>query len=344
MRIFLYEFITGGGLLADDAPPGGSLLAEGRAMALALAEDLSQVDGVEVALMRDARLECNLPTACRVVEVADQHQEREMFAGLASACDATIVIAPEFDGILLNRSEAVLAAGGSLLSCPPETIRIAADKQRTAELLSDAGVPVPAGRLIEPGAQLSFEDARGMILKPNDGAGSMGVRRVESPETLPTELGESMWRLEEYCRGKPASCAVLCGTSSQVSLPACAQYIDHDSAFAYLGGSVMYDSQQSRRARELAERAVSAMSNPTGYVGVDMILGEAADGSDDFVIEVNPRLTTSYVGLSEVAETNLAAAMLDIAQGDEPHVRWREGCVEFDADGTIRRASTVLSR
>jgi predicted ATP-grasp superfamily ATP-dependent carboligase len=72
-----------------------------------------------------------------------------------------------------------------------------------------------------------------------------------------------------------------------------------------------------------------------GYVGVDLVLGDAADGSQDYAIEINPRLTTSYVGLRQLAEFNLAEAMLVAAAGKlEQPLRWKPGHVRFSSDGS----------
>ena len=66
-------------------------------------------------------------------------------------------------------------------------------------------------------------------------------------------------------------------------------------------------------------------------------LGDAADGSRDFAIEVNPRLTTSYVGLRALAEFNLADAMLKVAAGEDVEpFRWKPGRVRFAPDGAGR--------
>ena len=94
----------------------------------------------------------------------------------------------------------------------------------------------------------------------------------------------------------------------------------------------------ARRANELAARAVAALPNPLGlgYVGFDLVLGDAPNGQDDVVIEINPRLTTSYVGLRALARENLAAAMLDAACGRAPRLSFADRQLEFDSDGTIR--------
>ena len=87
-----------------------------------------------------------------------------------------------------------------------------------------------------------------------------------------------------------------------------------------------------KRAQRIAAAAIDGLTGLFGYLGVDVVLG---DDGRDWAIEINPRLTTSYVGLRALAETNLAAAMLDMAHGKTPDLRWHGGSVEFRTDGTI---------
>lgn len=53
-----------------------------------------------------------------------------------------------------------------------------------------------------------------------------------------------------------------------------------------------------------------------------MILGRREDGGDDRVLEVNPRLTTSFVGLRRWTDRNLLMALLAVADGDRPPDGW----------------------
>ncbi len=63
-----------------------------------------------------------------------------------------------------------------------------------------------------------------------------------------------------------------------------------------------------------------------GFVGLDLLLGDRP--SEDCVIEINPRLTTSYVGLRRMIHGNLAARLFDLETGavsccaTEDSVRW----------------------
>jgi predicted ATP-grasp superfamily ATP-dependent carboligase len=57
----------------------------------------------------------------------------------------------------------------------------------------------------------------------------------------------------------------------------------------------------------VAEKIVKSFRDLRGYIGVDLVLTE----EEAVVIEVNPRLTTSYVGLRRVANFNPAQAIVD---------------------------------
>jgi predicted ATP-grasp superfamily ATP-dependent carboligase len=81
--------------------------------------------------------------------------------------------------------------------------------------------------------------------------------------------------------------------------------------------------------------AVECLPPTVGYVGIDLVLGPAADGSEDVVIEVNPRLTTSYVGLRRLLRNNLAEVMLHVVAGRKPDLFLACQHVGFDNEGQV---------
>jgi predicted ATP-grasp superfamily ATP-dependent carboligase len=140
--------------------------------------------------------------------------------------------------------------------------------------------------------------------------------------------------VQPYLRGRATSVTCLVGPHGCTPLPAAEQRLSADGRLRYEGGSVPLPPPWDERARRLAVRAVRAVPGLRGYVGVDVVLGEATDGSGDAVIEINPRLTTSYVGLRRLARFNLAEALLTVAGGGRlPDLDWGEGPVRFRADG-----------
>jgi predicted ATP-grasp superfamily ATP-dependent carboligase len=102
-----------------------------------------------------------------------------------------------------------------------------------------------------------------------------------------------------------------------------------------LGGSLPLELAAAARARRLAVRAVSSLPQPAGYVGVDLVLGVDPAGSGDAVIEINPRPTTSYVGLRALARSNLAEALIAIAAGHGVELCWNSGEISFTSAGEI---------
>ncbi|MEX2175690.1 MAG: ATP-grasp domain-containing protein [Pirellulaceae bacterium] len=339
MQIFVYEFVTGGGMLtAGSERPAGSLLAEGRAMAAASTADLCRIPGVRVVTTRDERLPPFHPPECQVRLLGEKDQPRKIVAELAAASDWSLLIAPETNGQLHALTSLVADAGGRLLSPAAAVVELASDKQRTIEYLTAHGVPCPAGRIlgdhIPPPSELFPA-----VIKPNDGCGSRGVRKLATPAAMVPWLVENSLagpaRIERFVPGLAASVAVLCGQTQRIPLPACQQLLSADDRFTYLGGQLPLAARLNRRAQRLALAAIETLPDPVGYLGVDLVLGEATDGSQDYAIEINPRLTTSYVALRALCRTNLAEAMLAVAQGEPPALSWRKLALQFTAGGRV---------
>jgi predicted ATP-grasp superfamily ATP-dependent carboligase len=61
-------------------------------------------------------------------------------------------------------------------------------------------------------------------------------------------------------------------------------------------------------AERLAAAVATAMPGLWGYAGIDFL----QTGTGPVVLEVNPRLTTSYVGLRAALGINVAARVLDL--------------------------------
>jgi len=68
-----------------------------------------------------------------------------------------------------------------------------------------------------------------------------------------------------------------------------------------------------------------------GYLGIDVLIPDAAPETP-LLVEINPRLTTSYTGYRQLCRDNLAAMWLSEYSPAES-LRWRSGQVEFDSAG-----------
>jgi predicted ATP-grasp superfamily ATP-dependent carboligase len=302
--VFVYEDVTATGAGGDQrSPPAPSLLAEGRAMLDAVTADFAAVPDV------------------RVITSTDRG-----FVEQARAADYTLVIAPECGCRLEHLCQEVLRAGGRLLGPSPDAVRLAADKRMLARHWEQHAVPTPS--TWELGQEPSD---RPLVIKPRDGAGSQGLELVLRPFPPNRREREKKLIAQEYVPGFAASVAFLVGPAGPVPLVPCQQLLSDDGRFVYLGGRLPIPDDRARRAVRVATAAVACVPGLAGYVGVDVVLG---DDGRDWAIELNPRLTTSYVGLRALARFNLAAAMLAAVRGEPlPELNWRAGWIEFTPDG-----------
>ena len=336
MHVFLYEWVTGGGLVEETGSFPESLLAEGSAMLTALAEDFVSLDDCQVSVLRDIRIDDLRFPQCDVTEVHSRAHHEEEIARLAAGADHTILIAPELDGILEQTVSIASRAGGNLLGPSTDFVKLTADKHRTCQVCAEAGIRTPQAVLLAADAErLPTDFNYPGVLKPVLGAGSQHTFLVSSARDEPPPYP---WprRLEEYCVGMPVSVSFLCGPDHRVPLLPCRQKLSSDDRLRYLGGSLLLEEELAQRATELAEKVLATLPPALGYVGVDLVLGRAQDGSEDYFVEVNPRLTTSYVGLRAAAEGNIASALLANALGQVSSLNFRTEPLEFSADGMIQ--------
>jgi predicted ATP-grasp superfamily ATP-dependent carboligase len=323
MRLFIYEMISAGALGNDAAP---SLRGEGWAMLAAIVEDFSKVPGVEVVtVVDDLCPECP-KWNCRLVYPLI---ESDVFCERAAAADYALIIAPEFKNHLATRTELVLEAGCRLLGSVPDAVRLTGDKLRTASWLAERGIPTPPTQEIEVWGPSSLQGPR--VCKPRYGAGSQSMCLLQGPYDFPPGDADIE---QPYVPGQPASVAFLIAPHQIVPTPGATQRLSDDGRFQYLGGRTPLPKPLRDRAQSLARRAVESVPGLFGYIGVDLILGDAADGTGDVVIEINPRLTTSYIGLRQLAHTNLAEVWWRLACGETvEEIAWSDNIVDFSADG-----------
>jgi predicted ATP-grasp superfamily ATP-dependent carboligase len=307
-RILIYEFVTGGGWPEAESLSG--LAGEGMAMLQAILTDFQ--------LWGQAYLITTLDTGDRSYlqpyEAARSLIEGRLskLADLAAQVDAALIIAPESDGILTRLSSLVEEIGTQLLGTSSRGVAIAGNKWDCFLRFRQDGLPTPNTRRTSCAEAAAVAEELGfpLVVKPVDGVGCEGVSLVSDSSSLDLalELISSMPKdvlLQQYLAGTHASVSLLASAAGVLPLSLNEQIINLGIPFQYEGGVVPLEHRQRHQAMAYARRAVSLVPGLRGYVGVDMVLAE----NQCYVIEINPRLTTSYVGLRQVININLAEAI-----------------------------------
>jgi predicted ATP-grasp superfamily ATP-dependent carboligase len=327
--LLVHEYVTGGGWPAAEPP---RFAGEADAMLRAVLEDFREWGRFTVVTTRDRRVGGAALPADRVVwldggerAVADRVADapgdpaaggrpgyRAALLEAAAGCEAALVIAPETGGALERTCTWLHGAGLSLLGSTPAAIAVAADKWECSRRFLGAGLPAPETVCVAPRDAAAAARRLGLpvVFKPLDGAGCDGVAVVGAEAelrpalTLPALAGAETILVQRWVAGEAASVSLLVAGERVLPLSLNSQELRLGIPCAYEGGEAGIDHARRDEAFDLAARAVGLVPGLRGYVGVDLVL--APEGC--FLMEINPRLTTSYVGLRRALDFNLAEA------------------------------------
>lgn len=310
MLVFVCETVTGGDFVGTSLP--SSLIAEGTLMRDTLIGDLEDLPGVRVVTTHDARLPA--PPRGDSTSIDENDDRRAIWAALAGEAHCVWPIAPETDGVLENLVGFFATHSRRVIAPDVETLRICASKTETAAVLAEAGVPIVPTLNFEdvpPGAPGPF------VIKPDDGAGAIDVAIHERMPAAPYPAGSI---LQPLIAGTPASLVILCQSGRTHVLCASRQHVEPFDGHLRFSGVTVGALPVTDQLRDIAGRIGEALPGLHGICGVDYI--ETIEGP--LVIEINPRLTTSYAGLRASLGVNPLAFVAELIRDGEvpdlPHL------------------------
>ncbi|WP_042268022.1 ATP-grasp domain-containing protein [Paraburkholderia heleia] len=345
IKIFVFEYLTGGGIDPAHAGAGNladlsALIVEGRVMRDALVNDLRVLDGVSVSFASSRFETVTSPLAhCTA---APGEQMTAFVARVARQHDYAWIIAPECDGLLLHLYDAVGAA--RWLGCAKEAIRVASSKSATSACLAAHGIAttpaVEPGQCLADAAHGGSEGGR-WVVKPDDGAGGLDTFVFDrfAQACAEYEARAAAARnpvLQAWVEGEPLSLSLICedgraelvsinrqhiGVSAMDRSDGAGEAQAHAASVLEFDGvsvnQIALSSEKGRELAALAQRVAQALPGLRGFAGIDVVWHPQRG---PVVIEVNPRLTVAYAGLSAALGANLASGLL-AAHGVRPERR-----------------------
>ncbi len=242
-------------------------------------------------------------------------------ARIAPSCDYGLVIAPDH---LLARYTMLVEQFTNNIGCGSMSTAVCANKQKTAKILRSHGIPVPD----EPGTGKR-------VVKPISGCGASGVRLTDK------RTGDGEFS-QQYIDGEHLSVSIVC---NRIVGEACLNFsgeppvvlainrqlvtVDSSGQFHYEGGETPIDHARKKEIAAVALKAVNVLGCQ-GYCGVDIVLSDKA-----YVVDVNPRITTSLVGIAACLKEEIAEIIIAAAHGSAPKDLHLSGRVRFDKDGKV---------
>lgn len=303
MRHFLFEFITGGGLSGQALPE--TLIREGEIMIQTLLDELIEAGYSEIVLTRDNRID---PIDKKAEQHIVQQSLEDELPALIKTSDITWLIAPETDESLVTLAELFIKHGKLFIGSTPEAIRIATSKLSSNKRFLDSEINIVETRLLSDAVP---ESQSGWIVKPDDGVGAESCYFIRDKSHLSEIISakkDNNFIMQPYIEGTHMSMSLLV-FDNDVRLLACnRQYITiKEDAVSLTAIGVNECLYLKNEMMALAKNIVSRISGFAGYIGVDLIESE----NKLFVLDINPRFTTAYAGLSRSLGCNITAIILD---------------------------------
>lgn len=240
---------------------------------------------------------------------------------LAPTCDMGLVIAPDH---LLSKYTFLLEQATHNLGCGFMTVALCANKVQTKKILLENGVSVPLEN--PPGKR---------VIKPIKGCGASGVRITDGAP------GKGEFA-EQFIEGEHYSVSLVI---NRVIGDACAYYsgnppvvlavnrqeirIDNQGTFTYHGGETPIHPAREAEIVAIAVKA-TALLGCQGYCGVDVVVGDKV-----YVVDVNPRITTSIVGITACMQEEIADVLVAASKGQGPKEVHLTGSARFDTHGMV---------
>lgn len=326
MEIFVFEYACGGGV-RDSLE--SSILVEGFSMLRLVVEELRKC-GVSVVTTLDSRIkECAQLNADKIYDIHPGEDVLEKIEDISRRADSTYLIAPGPE--LLRLARFLESKGISHLSSNVSAIEVTLDKGETAIALKRAGLPVP--EIYEEG-NVKFP----CVVKPVDGVGCTDTYLLYSQEDFQKAKGKlgSRFILQEYIEGIDASVTLVSNGREAMPISLNHQNVHlstPDNRSRYRGGFTPLDNELSGECMDVARKAVESISGLKGIVGVDLVIGD-----EPYVMEINPRLTTSVIGLCQIGDIDFLEAIRG-SLNKRPHLA---GCAYFSH--IFSRREVILSK
>jgi tyramine---L-glutamate ligase len=323
LKVILYEHISGGGYAGHHISP--DILAEGFAMLRTAASDFKAA-GHDVTVLLDGRIsKLNPPinVDC-TVPVFYPEETKRFLSSLASINDASYIIAPETGQTLESYVGLMEKTGKISLNCQSSAIQQVANKANLQKILQKNNVNTPNSLVFSVNENLAsvkriIKDKLfyPIIFKPADGVSCSGLSIIDDDSQIVSAIEKikaksytNQFIVQEFIIGEAASVSLLVSDGKALAISLNKQNVNVASPHktsGYIGGCVPFDHSLKEDAFLTAEKAVECFSGLRGYVGIDFVLNK----DKPFVMDVNPRLTTSYLGLSQTVNFNVAQTLID---------------------------------
>ena len=225
--------------------------------------------------------------------------------------DAYIPLAPERDKLLEQLCFKAEQTDCILLNTSAQTVNETANKQYTLKRLAFHRIPCLSCCPID---ECIFPRSEDVVIKPNYGVACEHTFLIRAGDTPTPAQRQHAQICQPYLRGTNASLSVIYARDSKPCILGVNRQettIDDNGYFQLDACHVNVLAHLELDFEGLAAAVQECFAGLLGYVGIDFIIHDGIP----YILEINPRLTTSFVGLARTTGINPCAMLLAAVHG-----------------------------
>lgn len=327
--ILVFEYFTASG------EKDKCIISEAEAMIFSLLDDLNDFN---IDLVINKSYENNITDYSNVNPILIGENIIDWLRENAAQFNKAIFIAAENNNNLSVISEILEENNVETYNSSADACEVASNKFETYEKLSNI-VPQPRSFKIKIDPRGYWKRAIDnlyekwqaedplttlkIIIKPLMGVDCEDIVVIENIDDLTLDLDKifkpgSRVLVQEFIEGTDISVSLISDGEKAIPLSLNRQFVElKNDKGTYLGGKLPYENKFEDEAFEIAKKAVESIEGLKGFVGVDLIINaDEADVYSVYLLEINSRFTTPYVGLKKVANFNIGKSIIDLIDGD----------------------------
>ena len=327
--ILVFEYFTASG------EKDKCIISEAEELIFALLDDLKEYN---VDLVINESYENAVKEYANVNPILIDENIIDWLENNASDFDNAIFIAAENNNNLFNITKILEDNGVRTYTSSSEACFKSSDKYETYESLPNT-VPQPRSFRFKIDAKGYWKRAienlhekwqaedpltpLKLIIKPLMGVDCEDIVIIENIEDLTLDLDKiftpgSRIIVQEYVDGVDISVSLLSDGKKAIPISLNQQFVElKNDKGTYLGGKIPFESKYQDEAFEIATNAVEAIEGRKGFVGVDLLINnDEKDIYSVYLLEINSRFTTPYVGLKQISNINIGDTIIKLIDGE----------------------------
>lgn len=292
-NVLIYEYITGGGIINEDLTH--DLLYEAKLILESLINDFSKSKTIDFKYLLDYRLKDKYGSSNSII-VKDS--DYNFLSDIYKNFNYVLPILPESHNILYHYSRFLEKNKIKKILSSSETIKVMSDKKLFSNFCKKSEIKHPL--LISDISKIKKNKL--YVIKDRFGVGCSYIQIISSKDI--ERFDSNKYIIQEYIKGQSFSASIFCSKGNFTILSLNEHQVKKKRNNYIKINKIIVNKNISDNPKiyGLINKLKKSISTLSGYIGIDFII----TNDDIYIIELNPRITTSFTKLNSTLGINLA--------------------------------------